>query len=229
MTVAGLFGYARARLAYAEPREVPRLVVKFVRTEIQSRLWDRLEQRVYVCSAEHVRTLPNPGQFRRDCLADFQCYQRGGFHNQLEKEEFLRVAEDRLRSGHHSYTLVEDGVLLHYGWLTDRQTLAPDQKVGLAFVPPPESAVVWDNFSHPRARGRGLMQQMLCQSLHDAVELAHAERVYGYVFSDNAASARSCEKVGFQHAGSLVREVRFGRVRRYGVAHAQQPFEVRPI
>ena len=69
---------------------------------------------------------------------------------------------------------------------------------------------------------------MLYDSLHDAVELAHAKRIYGYVFSHNLASARSCEKVGFQHAGSLVREVRLGRVRRYAVPH-QQPFEVRSL
>jgi RimJ/RimL family protein N-acetyltransferase len=110
----------------------------------------------------------------------------------------------------------------------ERQTASPDRKIGLTFVPPPDSAVVWDNYSHPRARGRGLMKQMLYQALHDAVDIARARRVYGYVFSYNLPSARSCEKVGFKYAGSLVREVRLGRVRRYAIPN-EQPFEVRPL
>lgn len=224
----GVFEYARARLRYAEPREIPRLMVRFARQGIQRRVWDRLEQRVYVITDEEVSRVPRAHGFRRDCWADLECYQRSGFHDQVSKEEFLRTAAERLRNGHHSYTLVEDGTLLHYGWLGDRQTRAPDHKVGLVFLPPSGSAVVWDNYSHPRGRGRGLMQQMLRQSLHDAVTLAGARRIYGYVFSHNLPSARSCEKIGLRHAGSLVREVRFGRIRRYAVAH-EQPFEVVPL
>jgi hypothetical protein len=83
-----------------------------------------------------------------------------------------------MQSKQHVYTLVEGGVLVHYAWLAERQDFAPDAKIGLAFLPPEGSALVWDFFTHPRARGRELMQQSLCQSVRDAVELVGAQRVY---------------------------------------------------
>jgi RimJ/RimL family protein N-acetyltransferase len=225
--------YARERLQYADRRELPRLLVKFVADGLGSRIWKRTELRVYVCSAERARAMPKVTRFRRDCWHDLECYERSAFHDQLGKDEFLRVAERRLQTRQHVYTLAEGGALLHYAWLAERQDFAPDAnipdvKLGLAFLPPEGSALVWDFFTHPHARGRGLMQQSLCQSVRDAVELAGAQRVYGYVFSHNLASARAVEKVGFQHAGSLFRDVRLGRVRRYAVPR-MEPFEVRPL
>lgn len=208
--------YARERLRYAERREWPRLLVRGLLLGPTRRVWSRTELRFYVFNADALRALPNPRRFHRDDRDDLQRYERLSFHDQMPKELFLSTSDERLRNGQHVYTLVEDGVLLHYLWMAERYTFSPDPKTGLAFLPPEGSSAVWNSFTHPRARRRGLFKQSLSQAVHDAVALAGAKRVYGTAVAENIASRRAMESVGFLYAGSLIRDMRLGRVARYG-------------
>jgi len=181
-------------------------------------LWSRRELRIYRCSAERIRALSHPRLLQRDRWEDFHYCQMWSYDH-LSRQEYLAVLEERRHiAGNHFYSLVENGVLVHYGWLTARQERAPDAAIGLEFMPPPGSASVWDYFTHPSARGRGLYRDSLLQCMHDAVELDGASQVFVYVYADNAISRRVIEKVGFEYHGSLVLERRLLRTKRFSTA-----------
>ena len=184
-------------------------------TAVRNRVWRRLELCVYSCTADRIKTLPRSTRLKRDAWEDFACCEQWSYPN-LTREEYLASVEARHQSGlHHLYSLVENGVLVHYGWLTSRQERAPDAAIGLVFIPPPRSAALFDYFTHPIARGRGLYSESLRQCMHDAVEIDGAETVFIYAYSDNAISRHAIEKAGFEYRGSLVMERRGWLTRRY--------------
>jgi GNAT superfamily N-acetyltransferase len=172
------------------------------------RLWHRRELLIFCCTAERIARLPRAGAMRRNAVEDLAFYQPTDF-DQMPPDRFRAVARERIAGGHHLFTTVEQGLLIQYGWLIDRQTRAEDAELGQVFFPPPESAALYDYWTHPSARGRGLHFAALCQRLHDARDRAHAERAYTYIYSDNAASIRGALKVGFTQQGSLVTTRRF--------------------
>jgi len=181
---------------------------------MKARVWKRSELRVYGLDAARIESLPNPGLMTRDSFEDLECYEQTD-RGQFTRDELIGVARGRAGLGHHLYTRVESGVLVHYGWLIDRQERGEDAALGLVFFPPPRSAALYDYFTHPSARGRGLYRDALFQILHDARDLARAEHAYIYVYDDNPASWRVVERVGFRHEGSLVKERRLFSVKRY--------------
>lgn len=205
---------------------MPRLTPSRGVAALRNRLWMRRELCIFICSADRVRALPNPRRMHRDRWDDLAKI-RAWSYAQMTREQYLAVAEDRRRSGaDHLYSLVEDGALIHYGWLTSRQERAPDAALGLVFVPPPGSAALWDYFTDPAARGRGLYRDSLRQCMHDAVELDGARQVLIYVYADNAVSRHAIEKAGFEYYGSLVLERRLFRMRRYAT-FVHTPLDVR--
>ena len=107
---------------------------------------------------------------------------------------------------------------LHYAWLIERQIRGEDGWVDQVYFPPPDTAVLFDHFTHPLARGRGLYYQALCRLLHDARDVAGARQAYVTVFGRNEPSRHVIEKVGFQHEGSLIKERRLLWSRRYAVS-----------
>lgn len=151
----------------------------------------------------------------RDRWQDLDLFERTSRHFQLDRAAFTAAVSQRRTQGQHLYTCVEDGTLLHYGWLIPRQLEGPDHRIGMTLYPEPGSAALWDFYTHPLARGRGLYTQALQQMIHDAVEVDGASQVYIYVNDDNAPSRRVIEKVGFEYVGGLVREQRLWQVRRY--------------
>jgi RimJ/RimL family protein N-acetyltransferase len=207
------------RTRQISPGRLPALVWRGVK----NRLWYRRELRIYCYTAERIAALPQPTLLSRDRFADLDYYERTEAE-QLPPAAYLEAARMRMARGEHLYTLVEDGKLLHYGWLIERQTRGADAALGQVFFPPPDSAVLYDYFTHPAARGRGLYYQSLCQVLHDAHALAHARQAYIYVFGHNRTSRHVIEKVGFEYVGSLFKERRLSVTRRYAVAHGDTEF-----
>jgi hypothetical protein len=182
----------------------------------KNRLWYCRELRIYSYPLDAAPRLPLPTIFRRNCLDDLECYERSS-KEQQSPDAYRKTALERMRQGFHLYTLVEGGRLLHYGWLIERQTRGEDGWVEQVYFPPPETAVLFDHFTHPLARGRGLYFQALCRLVHDARELTRARQAYVTVFGSNAPSRHVIEKVGFQHAGSLFKERRLFSSRRYAI------------
>ncbi len=192
----------------------------------ERRLRDRRALLIYCCTAEEIRHLPYSSHSRRDAWDDLN-YLDAWSYADCTRDQYLALLRTRGEEGpHHLYSVVDDGTLVHYGWLTYPQLRAPDAALGLEFVPPDGSAALWDYFTHPRARGRGLYLNTLRQCLHDAVDLDGARQVFIYVYADNTISKHVIEKAGFTYRGSLVRETNFGRTRRYAT-FAGEPLDVR--
>ena len=183
----------------------------------RNRLWYGRELRIYRYPLEERPPLPFPTHFRRNCLDDLRYYEQSS-SEQRPPEAYRKLAVERMAQGFQLYTLVEGDRLLHYGWLIERQTRGEDGWVQQVYFPPPETAVLFDHFTHPVARGRGLYFQALCRLLHDARDVARARQAYVTVFASNGPSRHVIEKVGFRHEASLFKERRLLRSRRYAVS-----------
>jgi RimJ/RimL family protein N-acetyltransferase len=188
---------------------------------VRNRVWYHRELRVYSFPLADLSGLPHPIILERDCFDDLRYYERST-KEQQPPHLYRKMALERMAEGFHLYTLVEHGRLLHYAWLIERQTRGEDAWVDQVYFPPPDTAVLFDHFTHPSARGRGLYFQALCQLLHDARDLTQARQAYVTVFGNNGPSRHVIEKVGFQHEGSLCKERRLLWSRRYAVASRQE-------
>jgi RimJ/RimL family protein N-acetyltransferase len=191
--------------------------VRHVVQAAKNRLWYRRELRIYRYALDEAPPLPLAPVFRRNCLDDLQFYERSS-KEQHSADAYRAIALERRAQGFHLYTFVENRRLLHYAWLIERQTRGEDGWVDQVYFPPPFTAVLFDHFTHPTARGRGLYFQALCRLLHDAREVARARQAFVTVFGSNGPSRHVIEKVGFQHEGSLFKERRLLLSRRYAVS-----------
>ncbi len=124
---------------------------------------------------------------------------------------FLGDGIERLSLGEHLYSRVEDGVLVHYGWLADQQADSFFPEIGANYTYPPDSAVLYDFYTDPSARGRGYYQQSLRQMIADAAAKPGVAHIYISVRAENAPSRHVIEKAGFAYEASLFRRTRFGR------------------
>ena len=191
-------------------------LLAFLAGALKRRVWYRRELRVYGYSLEDCPSLPRPVIFQRNCFDDLQYYERTDKY-QPSPDVYRQMALERKTQGFHLYTFVQERRLLHYGWLIERQTRGEDDWVQQAYFPPPDTSVLFDHFTHPSARGKGLYFQALCRLLHDARDLAGARQAYVTVFGSNAPSRHVIEKVGFHHEGSLYKERKLFWSTRYSV------------
>jgi len=196
-----------------DKRQIPRVLWRAAR----KRVWYRCEKRIYLYQADRILTLPNPNRLRRDQVDDLRYYERT-VSWQLAPDAYRAAARMRLAKGEHLYTLVENNCLLHYAWLQPSHTRGEDAAVGQAFLPPPESSSLYDHYTHPSARGRGLYLQALYQLLHDVLTLAKTKQAYIYVYADNWPSRHVIEKIGFTYVGSLIQDRRLFANRRLAVS-----------
>jgi RimJ/RimL family protein N-acetyltransferase len=182
----------------------------------RKRLWYTSEKRAYVFPVEQIHRLPHPRLLRRDRFEDLALYERTGT-TQLPADAYRELASARRERGEHLYTLVEGDRLLHYGWLAPRHLQERDEALGQVHFAPAGSAALFDFYTHPLARGRGLYFKAICQLLHD-VPATRARQVFIYVYADNGPSRHVIEKVGFRYLGSMVSEARLSTQRRYSVS-----------
>jgi RimJ/RimL family protein N-acetyltransferase len=200
----------------ASPLSFPYHLLVFLPGALKRRVWYRRELRVYCYPLEGSPPLPRPAIFERNRFDDLEYYERTDKY-QPTPEVYRKMALERKTQGFHLYTFVQERRLLHYGWLIERQTRGEDDWVQQAYFPPPDTSVLFDHFTHPSARGRGLYFQALCRLLHDARDLAGARQAYVTVFGSNAPSRHVIEKVGFHHEGSLYKERKLFWSTRYSV------------
>ena len=200
----------------ASPLSFPYHLLAFLAGAIKRRVWYRRELRVYGYPLEGRPPLPRPAIFARNRFDDLRYYERTDKY-QPTPEVYRKMALERKTQGFHLYTFVQERRLLHYGWLIERQTRGEDDWVQQAYFPPPDTSVLFDHFTHPSARGKGLYFQALCRLLHDARDLAGARQAYVTVFGSNAPSRHVIEKVGFRYEGSLYKERKLFWSTRYSV------------
>lgn len=104
------------------------------------------------------------------------------------------MVKHRRSEGHVIYGIIEGDALVVHGWVS-----TGGRVVGvlheMVFRVPQGSIYIWDCFTQPNRRGRGLFQRLL----RGIVE--HHPRIhtaYVAVDANNAASIRALTKVGFQ-------------------------------
>jgi hypothetical protein len=202
-------------------RDVDRPLTARLLRAARKHVWYRSEKRVYVYPVQEVQRLPRRAAMRRDWLNDLDFYEQTSV-SQPPFVACLEAARNRLARGEHLYTRVENGVLLHYAWLIPSQACAEDVAIGQVFYPPPGSAALYDHFTHPAGRRRGLFFDAMCQMLQEVPILSSAKQAYIYVYADNERSRRVIEKIGFRYAGSMVQDRRFGLARRYALPAAAE-------
>ena len=168
----------------------------------------RREVRVYSYEAVKVRDIDILTTIHRDVLEDLLGYEPA--ETWQSRQRFLSASQARLKDDHHVYTYVEEGRLLHYGWLTEgpNQSLLIESCQPFAF--PPNSAYIFDFYTFPQARGRGLYTHCLQKMLSDLAHMPGTDKVYVAVTADNRPARHVIEKMGFTHEFSFYETVRSG-------------------
>jgi len=193
------------------------LTARGVAEAIRARCWYRRDLRFYACDEKNILALPRHQFLRRDCFDDLDYYaqcERG----QMSPETFRRENTKRQILGYHLYTLVQDGRLVFYAWLVDRQARSEDPVLGQVFFPPTDASVIFDCYTHPVDRWKGIYHRALCQILHDARDITQARQACMAAYADNRISCHVIEKLGFHYIGSMIKQRRLFKTHRYAVA-----------
>jgi CelD/BcsL family acetyltransferase involved in cellulose biosynthesis/RimJ/RimL family protein N-acetyltransferase len=177
-------------------------------TQAVRRVWSTTEMRFYRMPVTQVPHQLPTEIVREGALSDLLCYQPAESW-QPDKRTFLSTAMSRIEKGSRFYTRAEDGLLVHWGWLTIGQTRAHITEVQHEYEYPPRSAVLWDYYTHPNYQKREYLFNSLTLMLHELGKLQDLEFTYIAVQAENWPSRRVIEKVGFQYQDSIVRRKRF--------------------
>ncbi len=155
--------------------------------------------RIYVLEPKNVPAIEDAPLMSRDRLADLLPFQPVEFWR--TRQGFLAESLKNIESGHHFYTRVENGRLLHLTWFVENQKAQVFPGTDQAFDFPPGSAVVHGSYTDPGSRGRGLCQSALRQILHDVARVPGINYVFTAVPADNKPARHVIEKVGFTYQG----------------------------
>jgi L-amino acid N-acyltransferase YncA len=196
--LAGAVGVTRERVRAAS--QLGSGLLRLTPAKVIRRLRPRAaEYRVYRLALTGERAVNSTA--RINCISDLLQYP-AKFD---EKQAFLSTALARIEAGHSVYTVAEGGKLLHYGWMSLDEKTSFFTEVQERFEYPEVGAVLYDFWSLPAARGRGLYQSTLCRMLADAVKVPGIRYAYISCLASNAASRHVIEKVGFNHFASIHR------------------------
>ncbi|NNE99625.1 MAG: GNAT family N-acetyltransferase [Pyrinomonadaceae bacterium] len=200
----------RHKLRRVKLRTIPGTILK----NIGLRIYDSKECRMYSFDLQSLGSLEDPKQMNVDSVSDLLKYKPVEGWQDTPSQFHQKVLRN-FEQGIHSYTCVENGKLLHYGWLVERQEISQVTEVGQEFTLPANTAVLFDYYTDPEGRGRGLYQNSLIQGLHDAARIPGTERIFIGVLADNAASRYVIEKLGFKYEGSLFKKTVLGRISKW--------------
>jgi GNAT superfamily N-acetyltransferase len=115
----------------------------------------------------------------------------------------------RLGPGTNCYLVLDDQQILHASWVTTAGAWVGELR--MYFVVPRASAYVYESFTSPDARGRGIYPAMLRYIASDAAP--RAKELWIGVGEDNDSSVRAISKGGFVPAFDVAFSRRLGRVR----------------
>ncbi|PKN64372.1 MAG: hypothetical protein CVU57_14985 [Deltaproteobacteria bacterium HGW-Deltaproteobacteria-15] len=186
------------------------LLLKNVTVAIRrGRSWTRSDQEFRIYLLERPITQSQAAaSLRVNCLADTLQYHPCSLSSP-SLTEFLRCVLTRLESGQILFTALRPGLLLHYSWLIPRATRA-GWEYGHDIQLPFEAAVLWDEYTHPSARGQGFHTASLLARTTYAFNSGPAKRAVIVVGSDNTTCRQHIEEVGFKHIGSARLTCRWG-------------------
>jgi CelD/BcsL family acetyltransferase involved in cellulose biosynthesis/RimJ/RimL family protein N-acetyltransferase len=200
-----------ARVRRAGLVKIARMAVDLVLRQVRSKREFRIYE--YPLATVTARLDEALGRMRVNSLRDLLDYSPAS-PSDPPIIEFLEKAERRLADGNILFSYAENGLLLHYAWL-----IPAAGWMGSEFghdIPLPEKpTILWDDFTHPSTRGRGLHQESLRARLAYAAAHDFSDNAIIGVRSDNEVSRHNIESAGFTYCGSAWISTRFGRVRRW--------------
>ena len=208
---------ARARLSRAWSRGVVHSGLA-AWTAARRRLWWCDEVRLYAMPANRPGSPPPGLSLRRDAIDDLLTYEQ--VPGTSPRQEFLARARARLGNGHHVYTCANGGTLLHHGWTAEHQSSALLTEVSQEVPLPPRSAVLYDFYTHPSARGQGIYKRSLRQLLQAIASNGGSDWIFIWVLAGNGASRHVIEQAGFDYYGSAFQYTVLGWVRRWSTCAA---------
>jgi CelD/BcsL family acetyltransferase involved in cellulose biosynthesis/ribosomal protein S18 acetylase RimI-like enzyme len=151
--------------------------------------------RIYTLQPQNALPLNGSPEMNRDHMEDLLAFQPSEVL--VTRQRFLSDSLRRIESGHHFYTRVENGRLVHCSWLIEEQKNNVFAETDQTFEFPAGSAVVYASYTAPEARGRGLCRSALQQMLHDLAQHNAVHHVYTAVPADNQPAIHLVEKLGF--------------------------------
>ncbi len=167
---------------------------------------------LHAIEAPHVKPAGDDDGLRCNRLEDLALFEQT--ERWLAQQAFAAEARQRIADGMRLYTAVDGGRLVHYGWLVPRQAAAWLPYVRQHFVFPEGTAVLYNAYTHPAARGTGLHERSMRRRMYDAARLDGTRWVYTAIESHNLVSRRVAQRAGFRCVGVLFERVRLGRAER---------------
>lgn len=201
---------AMARIGYDTSLDALRRIRSRVRRGLRE---ETVELRAYSLEFPmRVALEPSPN-VKVNSLASLLEYQP--VRGLCSRQEFLKDSLARIEAGEIAFTVAENGRLVHWGWLVRQQSVSSLCEVGVDLVLPDASATLYDFFTCPSARGRGLYKDSMRTMLARLESERATARAFIFVLSDNISSIRAIEKLGFNLVGSLFRSDRAASTRRW--------------
>ena len=159
------------------------------------RPWSERQLKIYVLEPKNALPLEGPPPMSRDRLDDLLAFQSADVW--VTRSDFLAESLRRIEAGHHFYTRVENGRLLHCSWLIEDQKKNIFVETQQVFQFPPGSAVLYASYTDPESRGHGLCHRAVRQMLHDVAQLPRVNQIFTAVPAGNEPARHVIEKVGF--------------------------------
>jgi len=132
--------------------------------------------------------------------SDLDCYDPNvGWQN---ASDFRRSCADRITRGDSVFTINVEQTLVHYGWLSCPTRCIEITEVDQTYVVDPGAAYLYDFFTHPAFRNRGMYQASMRRIL-DYLPSQGRSTAYIGVAPNNVASCRAIEKLGFLPVATL--------------------------
>ena len=181
---------------------------------------ERREFRVYRGDHALAQRYTHDPRVRCNDLGDLLLFQPG--ESWQSRDGFLSSALARLEEKQSAYTIRLDGRLAHCGWLAV-QSKSHMTEVEQSMTFPPGSVALYDFYTSPDFRGRGLYRATIGHMLQAAFAREDVRYAYISVLADNGPSRHVIESMGFEYQGSFHWRRRVGRVTKWADADLLEP------
>ena len=118
----------------------------------------------------------------------------------LRPEADRKEVERRLASGHYGFVVLDDGAIVHACWAVTGE--AHIEYLGLDVVLAAEAVYVYEVFTSPPYRGRGISSERSFEMERYLGGKGH-RRLVAAVGPENWAATRSNAKAGYDAVGSI--------------------------
>ena len=175
--------------------------------------YTKRELRIYRCERGLSDRITSNDMIRCNSLPDLISFEPG--ETWQTSRSFLTAALHRIENGESAFTISINKKLAASGWLVKDQRTSVLSEVHQTMLLPEGSVSLYDFYTDPKFRGRGLYRQLIAHMLQLAFSNENTKYAYICVLADNGASRHVIEKAGFQHQGSFYLERKFGRLKKW--------------